>query len=70
MSQDNKPYGCCGKHGKHCKHFDSDSSDPDQGQPWPIAIEQSCSRPTYHAHPDIVGVWDGTNWLLEQNESS
>lgn len=50
----------------HCDSTAFDSSCTDQGQGFPLSVKAGCDLPTgYEPIPGIVGVWTGTEWILD-----
>jgi hypothetical protein len=63
-------YGNRGAVGNHCDSSAFDSSCTDEGHGYPLSVVVGCDVPVYTPIPDIVGVWNGTQWLLDSDSSS
>jgi hypothetical protein len=61
---------CCGSQQGHCDSTAFDSSCTDEGQGYPLSYAEGCLAPIYTPIPGIVGVWDGTQFLLDSDSSS
>lgn len=53
-----------------CDSSAYDSSCTDLGQGEPLCMQVKCAAPVYTPIPGVVGVWNGTEWLLDANSSS